>query len=481
MPMFKRPRGTRDFNPAEMALRTGLEQRIDQVCELHGFQRVATPTFETLDLFTAKSGAGVVDQLYAFEDKGGRWLTLRPELTVPVMRMVANEMRNEPKPLRLCYHGSCFRYEESKKGRWREFWQYGAEIIGAAGPLVDAEVIALACAMLEASGVVDWELRIGHVGILRDLLTGIGFSDEPRVGGGGATTTAGGAGVESGAESGAQTGRSGDTGAAEPALASAMRFLDKGDWEGMAALLKSEGLDGSALETLQSVAALSGGVESLRPARMLLSAQEAVTTDNLDELEQTISHLNHLAPGVSNISIDLTVARGLDYYTGIVFEFHLAELGAESQICGGGAYRLMHLFDLPDLDPCCGFGLGFDRVLLALEKQAVRLGRDEILPGAGQHEQRLVVIPFRVDPSLVLPLVASLRARGERVDIELRNRNLGRSMAWANSSGAGAVLIVGPRDVESGQATLKRLSDGEQWTPSLAVESVLAALSESRA
>ena len=104
--MFQRPRGTRDFGPAEMARRTALERLCDEQAARHGFLRVATPTFESLDLFTAKSGDAVVGELYAFEDKGGRPPTLRPELTAPVMRMVANEMRSVPKPMRFAYYGS---------------------------------------------------------------------------------------------------------------------------------------------------------------------------------------------------------------------------------------------------------------------------------------------------------------------------------------------------------------------------------------
>ena len=125
--MVQKPRGTRDFTPAVMKSRMALEQLLEERARRHGFNRVQTPIFESLELFTAKSGEGVISQLYAFEDKGGRPLTLRPELTAPVMRMVAEEMRMDTKPLRLSYFGQCYRYEEFKKGRYREFFQYGVE------------------------------------------------------------------------------------------------------------------------------------------------------------------------------------------------------------------------------------------------------------------------------------------------------------------------------------------------------------------
>ncbi len=121
---MERPRGTRDFGVSEMSRRLIFEGLLEEQARRSGFRRVATPAFESLELFTAKSGPGVIGQLYTFEDKGGRPLTLRPELTAPVMRAVANEYRQDPKPLRLSYFGPCYRYEEFKTGRYREFWQY---------------------------------------------------------------------------------------------------------------------------------------------------------------------------------------------------------------------------------------------------------------------------------------------------------------------------------------------------------------------
>ena len=124
-----------------MRRRLALEHLLEDVAQRHGFSRVQTPVFESLELFTAKSGPGVINQLYAFQDKGERDLTLRPELTAPVMRMVAEEMRMDTNPLRLSYYGQCYRYEEFKTGRYREFFQYGVELIGASGPLAEAEVL----------------------------------------------------------------------------------------------------------------------------------------------------------------------------------------------------------------------------------------------------------------------------------------------------------------------------------------------------
>ncbi len=160
----------------------------------------------------------------------------------------------------------------------------------------------------------------------------------------------------------------------------------------------------------------------------------------------------------------------------MVFEVHVPELGGEGQVLGGGTYNLLHLFGLEDLDPSCGFGLGFDRVLLALEHQAAAEGRTEVLPGESGPSLRLAVVPFRVPAASVLTLVAAVRNAGVVVDLELRGRAIGKSFAWADGLCASHVLVVGPRDLEAGTGNLKRLSDGSQVDVALTASDVLAAL-----
>ena len=429
-----------------MKRRLALEHLLEDVAQRHGFSRVQTPVFESLELFTAKSGPGVINQLYAFQDKGERDLTLRPELTAPVMRMVAEEMRMDTKPLRLSYYGQCYRYEEFKTGRYREFFQYGVELIGASGPLAEAEVLALAVNMLHATGLEGWEIRIGHVGVLKDALTGLGLSSEV------------------------------DASTGEPPIASAMRLLDKGDDAGLAALFEAHGLDPANAEPLRALASLDGGMETLGPARELLSSMDGVSLEALDELETTLTALAALAPAPPAMAVDLTVARGLDYYTGMVFEVKVEELGGEGQVLGGGSYKLLHLFGLPDLDPCCGFGLGFDRVLLALEAQAAASGREEAVPGEVDDRPHIAIAPNKADHMPLLPLVASLREAGARVELLLSKKNYGRIIKWTEGIGASHLLVVKPEDVENGVARLINFKTGDRSDVELNATSVLDAL-----
>src|SRR2546428_12974583 len=167
---IERPRGTNDYGPEEMARRRAVEGILRDAAHRFGFREVSTPTIEHLDLFTTKSGPGIVNELYAFKDKGGRDLALRPEFTASIVRFYLSELRNLPKPIKVYSVGNVFRYEEPQKGRYREFTQFNAEIIGAPALEGDAEGIALAIESLRAFGVKVFSDRSGHYGGLHSFL-----------------------------------------------------------------------------------------------------------------------------------------------------------------------------------------------------------------------------------------------------------------------------------------------------------------------
>ena len=166
---FERPRGTRDFLFEEMRERKHAEDILRNVFENYGFGEVQTPLFEDLKLFTTKSGEEIVDQLYNFKDKGDRDLALRPEITAPIARLYLNELQKTSKPIKIYYYGSCFRYERPQKGRFRQFWQFGCELIGAKTPEGEAEVIAMCNNAIEELGITTAEFNVNHLGIIRGL------------------------------------------------------------------------------------------------------------------------------------------------------------------------------------------------------------------------------------------------------------------------------------------------------------------------
>lgn len=403
--MANRPRGTRDFAPDEMAARSWAAARIRDVFRRYAYHEVQTPTFEELDLFTAKSGEGIISELYDFTDKGGRRMTLRPELTAPTMRMYFQDHAFDPKPIKWFYHGPCFRYDRPQEGRYREFWQFGCEQIGAGTPLAYAELIALGAALFEELGLKDVEIRVGHVGLLRRELEMIGVTGEHQ--------------------------------------AAVLRGLDKDDAEGIRAAFQNSGVyeipGGDARAKRFMAVTLAGDVGSLHN---VLGDDDEI----YQEIQELFDDLESL--GVKP-NLHLKVARGLDYYTGVVFEFHCKELEAQSQLLGGGGYDLSHVFG-GQPTPTMGFGMGFDRTLVALAKQGVELPR---------AQGPVAYFGALSDPARawVLRTVADLRRAGIAADIDLLGRKPGQVAKAADAAGARYLVIVGDRDLEAGAVQVKDL------------------------
>jgi len=393
----QRPKGTRDFIPVEMEKRRWLETRLRTTAGLFGFREVATPAFEHVELFTMRSGQGIIEDMYDFRDKGGRHLALRPELTAPTMRLYIEGLLGEPKPLKLFYFGNCFRYEQPQKGRYREFWQFGAEILGAKRVPGEVELLALADACLKASGLKRYILRIGHVGVLRKLLE--------------------------------------DSGVPAERQAPLMPLIDKKDHEALGVSLDALGADKAHV---MDVLGSSGGPEVL--AKVPGSGLE----DVLDGLASA---------GVEGYVIEPGIARGLDYYTGMVFEADVPDLGAEKQVLGGGTYALSELFGAESIEST-GFAIGFDRVLVALEAQ-----------GAAIPPAKLDFYIIPMGPSerkMALAALAALRKAGLSADIDMADRSLSKALKYASSSGASRAIIIGENEIRTGTLSVKDLATGEQ-------------------
>ncbi|HIE31700.1 MAG TPA: histidine--tRNA ligase [Methanosarcinales archaeon] len=385
-----RPRGTRDFTPADAEKRRYIENRMRTIAENWGYVEIITPTFEHTELFTIKSGEAIVEELYAFKDKGGREIALRPELTAPVLRMYVNEMSVSPKPIRLYYFENCFRYERPQKGRFREFWQFGVELIGSDRAEAEAETIALAAALMSDIGIAA-DLRIGHLGVVRGLLRDLDAVEQ----------------------------------------AEAMRLMDKKDIDGIELLLQG---NSSAKERLLALIDAD------------LDEAQAITdgAESLEELGQTLAVLDHY--GIE-YDVDFGIARGLDYYTGMVFEMYASGLGAQNQICGGGTYRLAQLFGGSET-PSCGFAIGFDRVLDVCRIEP---------PG-----EPLVVVVYLPDVVSDAIRVAGRLREDARTVIDISGRKFGAQLKHADAIGADYAVIIGKQEVESGMVTLRDMRTGEQ-------------------
>ncbi|MCP1663154.1 MAG: histidine--tRNA ligase [Methanocalculus sp. MSAO_Arc1] len=389
--MIQRPRGTRDFFPDELEGRRSIEAAMRKAVSCWGYREIATPAFEHLELFTTRSGEGIVGEMYAFQDKGGRDISLRPELTAPVLRMYVNEAKVLKKPVRWYYMGDCFRYERPQKGRYRQFWQFGVELIGADSAYADAEVMAVGHDLLRSAGV-SFELRVGDLAMMRSLLANL-----------------------------------------DPVLQKQVRgCLDKRDY--------------GALEEIDLDADLSLNLRALIESKTLDDAF-AITGPIPEEerIRETFGMLEaHGVPFVQNFGI----ARGLDYYTGSVFEAFAENLGAENQIMGGGAYRLAHLFGGEDT-PSCGFAIGFDRVMVSRGETLVK--RPCTVAVATTPEGRRYGIS----------VAAAFRTAGVRTIADLLGRSLSAQLSQA-AKHADYVVVIGAREAEAGMVTLRNLATGEQ-------------------
>ena len=392
--MLQKPRGTRDFLPDEMEQRREIEGRMREVARRWGYREICTPEFEELELFTIRSGEGIIQEMYVFEDKGGRPMALRPELTAPVLRMYVNEGKTLPKPLRWYYFADCFRYERPQKGRYRQFWQFGVELIGVDSALAEAEVIMLAEEILSSTGI-SFSIHIGHLAFVRSLLSEIPEQEQKRI----------------------------------------RMFLDKRDFDGLSEYLTPKGWDGlctsltrlTSCRNLNDVFAITGDLP------------EKARIEELFSILDKTGVLYTLDPGI---------ARGLDYYTGMVFEIFAQNLGTENQVLGGGTYRLAHLFGGEDT-PSCGFAIGFDRVMVA---------RGDLAP---PHRLMAGIAYTPEGRDWALMVAREFRAAGIRTEFDLSERSLTQQLSRLSKS-ADYALIIGERERENSCVTLKNLRSGIQ-------------------
>ena len=413
---FTRPRGTRDFLFDEMKERKIVENTLREVFENYGYGEVKTPLFEELKLFTTKSGEEIIDQLYNFKDKSNRELALRPEITAAIARLYINELSKTAKPIKLYYYGSCFRYERPQKGRFRQFWQFGCELIGAKSPEGEAEVIAMANESIEKLGIDSAEIHINHLGIIRGLFAHYGIPDEK--------------------------------------AREVMIVVDKGDKDllkesltGQDAIIDNKEL-GQILLKLIDMVGSSDIYEDIK--RLVEPFDECLKP--LTELKELITTLKSF--GVENYKLNLGVARGLDYYIGIVFEIYVPELGSQKQVCGGGTYNLIKLFGGDDV-VSTGFAFGFDRLMDGIEASGN-------LPEIGPKVD-VYVAPISAETrQLSFNIAQRLRQEGIATEIDLSRKKFKKLLSYANNLGVKQTILVGTNDVQNKQVTVKNMETGNQ-------------------
>ncbi|MFL5930945.1 MAG: histidine--tRNA ligase [Gaiellaceae bacterium] len=399
---FEAPRGTRDILPADSPLWRRVTGEMERVCALHGYRPITTPVFEDTALFARTSGEGsdvVTKEMYTFEDRSGRSLTLRPELTAPICRAyLEHGLHREPQPQKLHSIATSYRYGRPQKGRYREFWQLSVEAIGSDDPAIDAEVIDLYDMLLGNLGVTEYRLELNSIGDAN----------------------------------------------CRPAYVEALRAwlaAHEGD-------LDEETRDQARRNPLR---ALDNFAAKPPHVRDVLAQAPAIGDALCDACREHFAAVRRSLDAY-DVAYELvpTLVRGLDYYTRTTFEFVGPGHGAQSTICGGGRYDgLMEEIGGP-ATPALGFGAGVERLLIAVEDAGVE-------PPEREPVEVFIATEEGAPRELVIRWLKQLRAHGITADTDYAGRSLKGQLTQAGRLGAHTTVIVG-----ADRATLRRTGEQDE-------------------
>jgi histidyl-tRNA synthetase len=411
---FKTVRGMRDFLPEEAKIMRYIEDKARRVAELYGYKEIITPVLEPYELLAAKAGEEIRLRMYTFKDLGERMVAMRPEFTPSVARLVATTLRNEPKPFRLFCVGSLYRYDEPQQGRYREFWQSNFELMGSDKPEADAEIILLTNSLMTLVGLRNHTFKIGHVGVLRGVMSGEELDEK----------------VQNGA----------------------MQLMDKKQYDEAFRLIEEAGSSSKCIATLRKLVKLRGGnlgiIEKMK--QLVKNYEEALkATENLQQILKLVK--------ASECKIEMTVeagfARGLEYYTGIIFEVNVPEM--DKALAGGGRYdRLIALFG-GEPTPAVGVAHGIDRIMLAFQLQKTTLKTKD--------ERKTMIIPISEELNgEALKISQMLRDADISVEVEVTGRKVSKALEDANRKKMDYAIIVGEKELREGSVVVRNLVKREQ-------------------
>ncbi|MFP8955704.1 histidine--tRNA ligase [Natrialbaceae archaeon A-CW3] len=411
--MYDRIKGFRDFYPGEMAARRAAIDTLEETARQYGFREIGTPALERAEMWTDKSGDEIVDELYAFEDQGGRHVTLTPELTPTVARMVVAKQQALSKPIKWFSTRPFWRYEQVQQGRQREFYQTNVDIFGSAEPEADAEILAWAADALTGLGLTDehFEFRISH----RDVLGGVL-----------------------------------ETYDADVDVEAAIRAVDKSDKIERVEyhdLLVDAGL--SAGDAAQFDDLIAGG-----------DLEAVVEFADTERVSEAVENLQAVLAAAEDFgarefcTISLETARGLDYYTGVVFECFDSAGEVSRSVFGGGRYD--DLIESFGGQPTPAVGVAPGHATLPLLMQRAGVWPDE------EITTDYYILSVGDTRAVASRIARELRERGHVVETDVAGRSFGAQLGYADSINAETTVIVGERDLENDEITVKEMASGEE-------------------
>lgn len=413
--MYERIKGFRDFYPEEMRARRTMTDQLEETARRYGFQEIGTPALERTQLYADKSGEEIVEELFHFTDQGDREVAMTPELTPTVARMVVAKQQELSKPIKWFSTRPFWRYESVQQGRFREFYQTNVDIFGTSEPEADAEILAYCADALSALNLEpeEFEFRVSH----RDILGGLLESFETEI-----------------------------------SIQEAIRAVDK-----------REKLEDTEYYTLLTDAGLSDSQAEQFDALLSTDDLSQLTEfARTDRVESAVTNLENVLSATADFgarehcTISLETARGLDYYTGVVFECFDSTGDVSRSVFGGGRYDdLIEGFG-GQPTPAVGVAPGHETLSLLLDRAEARTE-----DAAGTDYYVLSVGDTR---PVAARIARDLRDRENVVETDLSDRSFGAQMNYADGIDAETVVIVGERDLEDGNVTVKDMQSGEQTT-----------------
>ncbi len=410
MPTFQTVRGMRDLLNEEAETLTYIISKAREIAVLYGYKEVITPVVEPFELLSAKSGEEIRQRMFIFKDLGDRNVALRPEFTASIARLATTSLKNEPKPLRLFSVGSVYRYDEPQRGRYREFWQSNFELLGSSRPEADAEIVLLTNSLMETLGLQGYAFKIGHIGVIRGILSQENVDEKTQN--------------------------------------AILQRMDKKEYEEAFKLAPSdkcrsmlEGLlqlkSDDCFETVEKIKSYVAGYEKAKAA-----------AENLGDVLKLI-----VESGCPVETVEPAFARGLEYYTGMIFEVYIPQL--DIALGGGGRYdRLIEVFG-GESTPAVGAAHGIDRIALAMQMQKTIL--------ATKRGKRVLVLS--VNDSLkveALKVAQMLRNSGIIVEFEVMGRKMAKALEDADKRKVDFAVIVGERELKENAVMLRNLAKREQ-------------------
>ncbi|HEX7377660.1 MAG TPA: histidine--tRNA ligase [Pirellulales bacterium] len=415
-------KGFRDYLPDAMMARERLIATAQQVYRSYGYSPIDTPALEFLEILTGKGGEETDKQLYRFEDQGGRWVGLRFDLTVPLARFAAQHINELGTPFKRYHIATVWRGEKNQRGRYREFMQCDFDTIGTRSPAADVETALVIDDLLRAIGFDDFTIRVNNRMVLNGLLERLGLADQ------------------------------------SVAILRALDKLGKIGRDAVAAEMQAAaGATAAQADDVLRLSELTGSNDDvLRQLERLVLGSE-VGQEGVGRLAELLSAAE--AGGVSRerLRLDVSIARGLDYYTGTIFETFLDRLPAIGSVCSGGRYdNLASLYTNQEL-PGIGASLGLDRLLAAMEE----LG---MLTKVTTPAEVFVVYFVAERLHDYLRMAARLRAAGLGVEVYPEAKRLGQQLRYADRRGFKAAIIAGEDELAAGNCQVKNLTSGASVT-----------------